>query len=304
MAYEVVTYDGLYRAATLTDPLGHATSYYASALFPFENWKRAQAIDPLGYISTNIYDQWSSLLQSTDPLGRVSTFAYDTARRKVLSVSPLWDCTLTVYDIRSNVVSSTSYPSVMSGSTPTGTCAVTGLAAALPPNPNPPSGVITTIPSGGITTSATFNEAATVFPCVHPITCNKPATETDALSNVTNYSWDSTTGNLTQVLKPADMSGVRPETDLVYTPLTGSSACSNGVTAGGMALVCQKTDKISSTSSLVTAYAYNGSTNFYTLATATLDPGSSSHLNLRTCFKFDVYGNLISSSDPRATSCP
>jgi len=300
-AYEVAAFGGLYTVAKLTDPLGHVTSYYPEAVFPFQLEKRTGVIDALGNGSNQVFDQWNDLMTSTDPLGRESYFSYDTAQRQILAVSPLQGCVATTYDLRSNVLSKTTYPA--------GTCTISSWAATLPPNPYPPGALVvtpavgTTTPSsppGGISTSTTYNEGAGVYPCVNPVTCNKPATDTDALGHTTSYSWDSTTGNLTQVVQPPDMSGAQPTTTLAYTPLAGSSACSNGATAGGMALVCQKTEKISGSSSLLTTYTYNGS-NAYVLATATVDPGG---LNLRTCFKFDVYGNLISTSDPRATSCP
>jgi len=48
------------------------------------------------------------------------------------------------------------------------------------------------------------------------------------------------------------------------------------------------------------AFDYD-TTNHLALKTTTTDPGG---LSLRTCFKFDSIGNLVSTSDPRAATCP
>ncbi|MEM6538893.1 MAG: RHS repeat-associated core domain-containing protein [Pseudomonadota bacterium] len=53
--------------------------------------------------------------------------------------------------------------------------------------------------------------------CSNPVTCNLPTSTTDALGNVTNYTWDSTYGVLTRIEAPAPNSGdPRPRTDISY----------------------------------------------------------------------------------------
>ncbi len=55
------------------------------------------------------------------------------------------------------------------------------------------------------------------------VTCNTPITTTDAKGFVTNYSWDSSTGVLTKVTRPAPATGaVRPETATATRPSTPS----------------------------------------------------------------------------------
>jgi hypothetical protein len=297
--FEVFAYDDKYRAATATDILGHQTKYYPGG-FADEPLKPAETIDPVGNASLAWFDQWNSNLKSTDPLGRSSYKAFDGAHRPILSATPLMICTATAYDVRSNAVSSSVYPA--------GGCAANGYVLSLNSSPGTP--LVTYTGYGVGADLSTYSAPSAVLVCSNLVTCNKPTSSIDAMgyasgnlaAHTATYSWDAVTGNLTQILKPADGLGVQPETDLAYTPLTGSSACTNGATANGVAMLCQKTEKISASASQLTTYSYNAA-NKYVLATATVDP---SDLNLRTCFKFDTYGNLISTSDPRLApaACP
>ncbi|HEX7760107.1 MAG TPA: hypothetical protein VF459_11425 [Caulobacteraceae bacterium] len=259
--YLTIAYDQTFRVATVTDAINHVSSVYPSALFPTEWWKRTDQVDPVGSLSTGVFDRWNGVLKSTDPLGRVTTNVYDGFRRKVLSTNPEGDSITTTYDPRSNPLSETHHA-------------------------KPGSGL------ADITTSTTYGEAPTVWSCVNIVICNKPASGTDARGAVTTYSWDSTSGELTQILKPFDTSGLRPETDLTYAQFGSGGSL--------FWLLTQKTDKITSSSSVITAYAYNAA-NKYVLSTQTVDTGG---LALRTCFKFDAAGHLASTSDPRATICP
>jgi hypothetical protein len=288
-SYLSFAWDGLRRASSSTDANGHSINYFPARVSAEQTAKGAVA-DALGNVTTTYFDRFSHPLEVIDPLLRASTKAYDDIGRLTLDANPLLGCTNHFYDVRGNETSTAQYPAGSCTLTEEGNGQLVNLVGS-PPTP--------------ITTSATYGvspDGPTTYLCANPITCNKTTSQTDALGLVTNYSWDGVTGNLTQVLKPADPSGQHPETDLVYTPLTGSSACSNGATANGVAMLCQKTEKISSSASLLTTYTYNAS-NKYVLAMATVDPNG---LNLRTCFKFDTYGRLISTSDPRLapTACP
>lgn len=232
--------------------------------FADEAYKPGQTVDALGNVSQTTFDQWNSQVRSVDPLGRTVTTLYDSAHRPILKTNPEGDSVATVYDLRSNPLK------VIRHAKPTA-------------------------PAPDIITSMTYSEAGLV--CVSLATCNKPTSSTDALGydaggnsvsgHVTNYSWDAN-GNLTQILKPApDATGVRPQIDLTYD------------TANPW-LLLTKTEKIDSGRSVTTSYSYD-SANKYVLSTATVDTGG---LALRTCFKFDAIGNLVSTSDPRATTCP
>lgn len=259
--YLTVAYDSAFRVATVTDAISHRSSVYPSALFPTEWWKRSDQVDPIGNLSTSIFDRWNGGLRATDPLGRSTTNAYDGFRRKILTTNPEGDSVATTYDVRSNPLAETHHA-------------------------KPSSGL------ADITTSTTYGEGSTVVTCTNVVTCNKPATATDARGAVTNYSWDSATGELTQILKPADTNGARPQTDLTYAQF--------GSVGSQFWMITQKAEKISSSSSVITAYGYN-SANKYVLSTVTADSGG---LALRTCFQFDAAGHLIRTYDPRATTCP
>ena len=273
--YSTISYDGAYRVATVTDMLGHSHGYYASALVPTEWWKRTDLVDPLGNVTTEWFDQWNDEIQSRDPLGRITTDGYDGWHRKILETRPLGDSSAFTYDVRSNLLSTTLNP-------------VPGLGCGTPNGTGPTAG--SCVP---LVTSNTYEEGASVFSCVNPVICNLPATKTDARGAITNYGWIASTGQLTQILKPEDSSGNRPESDYAYTGFTGSDGST-------LSLLTSRIVKFTTSTSQTTSYAYNTS-NHLTLQTATVDPTGQ---NLRTCFKFDSLGNLISSSDPRAGTCP
>ena len=266
LPFEIFAYDDLFRVKTETDILGRMTKYYPGGLGD-EIYKTATVLDPVGNLSTSIFDQWNSLTKATDPLGRVTTYAYDGAHRKILETRPEKDQTTTIYDVRSNVLQTVRIGKPGSGLTPT----VTG---------------------------ASYMEGPSVTACALPPTCNAPATRFDAVayatsggapsaSQVTSLTYNAG-GQPTRILGPADPTGLRPQIDLGYTSLAGVS------------LLTSKTEKISAARSTTTTYGYDAS-NKYVLSTAIVDGGG---LALRTCFKFDTVGNLISVTDPRATMCP
>lgn len=71
---------------------------------------------------------------------------------------------------------------------------------------------------GSTTTPATISTSATYWTCTAGTQayCNKPQTTTDARGQVTNYTYDPTSGQLARVTLPADSAGVRPETRIAY----------------------------------------------------------------------------------------
>lgn len=86
-----------------------------------------------------------------------------------------------------------------------------------------------------VTVGLTTHTLTASYPttCSNPKTCNKPTSITDAMGNVTNYSWSATHGGLMQVQLPAATSGsARPTTNYSYTTarpryLTGPGVWSN-----------------------------------------------------------------------------
>jgi YD repeat-containing protein len=244
--------------ASIVNGVGNATAF---AIVP---GYRAATISPLNEVSATAYDTKGWALETRDPLNRVTTYAYDGRGRKILETYPELNSTGYTYDVRSNVLSTIRH------SKPT---AVPILADT--------------------TSSRSYGEGISVAVCANPVICNAPVTDTDALLRVTNYTWNATTGQITQILKPADGAGLRPQTDFGYTAIAATDG-------GSISLLNSKTVKTSATASTVTAFAYDPS-NHLSLKTATVDP---SGLNLRTCFKFDAVGNLVSTTDPRGATCP
>jgi YD repeat-containing protein len=194
--YDTIAYDALYHAATATDILGHTDTYYVSAAFTTEGWKRTDDIDALGNLSTSWFDQWNDLTQGVDPLGRRTTYAYDGLHRRILETRPELDQVATTYDARSNVLTRTDIPKPGSP-----------LAASV--------------------TGSAYEEGPTVYPCVNPILCNQPATTFDALAYAdgggtpsptqeTAYAYSSITGQVSQIRKPADVTGAARNGSCLY----------------------------------------------------------------------------------------
>jgi hypothetical protein len=232
-------------------------------MFGSELWKRTETVDGAGNVSLDVFDDKNGDIYSRTPLGNVTTKVFDNMSRPLRTVLPEGNALEQIYDVRGN---------------PLRTCKIAKSRAGQSCDPNQ-----------DIVTYTSYVEGPTAFPCANNVVCNKEASETDALNNVTNYSWDSTTGNLTQILKPAvfsanDNSNIRPETDASYT------------TYNGISFLTGKTDKIDGTHSTTTTYGYDSS-NHYALQSVVVDSGG---LSLRTCLKYDALGNLIYKTDPKA----
>lgn len=253
-------YDDVSRLKAVVDPLGRQTRYYAATISAGELLKRGEIVDPLNAESATLFDDDNRPLKTIDPLNRATTYAYDISGRLVLKTLPEGNAEARTYDARSNVLTVTL-------------------------KPKPGSGL------SDIVTTTTYVEGPTVVTCSNPVVCNSPASEdgprTD-VTDVTNYSWNTTTGLPTQILRPADSAGVRPQIDYSY-----SSYTANGST---FSLPTSKVEKISSSISVTTAYAWNSS-NKYVLQTATVDSGG---LALATGFTFDTVGNLTAVDGPRS----
>jgi RHS repeat-associated protein len=102
---------------------------------------------------------------------------------------------------------------------------------------------------GNVTTTTNIAKGASVpnivtrasYPatCTNPRTCNRPETTADAKGNVTNYSYDPTTGVTTIVTAPAATpGGVRPQTRLNYINVQAYYKNSSGaVVASGQPIM-------------------------------------------------------------------
>jgi RHS repeat-associated protein len=262
-AFETIVYDEVLRAKTMKDALGRITNYYLSGITGDEIYNVASMIDALGNVETTTYDERGNLVASADPLGRVTTYAYDASNRKVLTTFPEGNREEFKYDVRSNTIETRLKSKVGSG-------------------------------LSDIFSLNVFSEDVNVRKCINPRTCNRPVSSTDPNGKVTNYIWESTTGYLSQVSKPAPGGvggSVRPVTDLGYTNYTAGGAT--------FSLLTSKTEKVSAAGdTLITTYAYNPS-NKYVLLTATVDTGTGG-VAAATSFTFDAIGNLTQIDGPRA----
>jgi RHS repeat-associated protein len=248
-------YDRLMRIGEVTDVLSSTSRYYASGIGR-EAWKRGQAIDPLGAVTTTTFNEHNKPTNTVDALGRATSFTYDNAGRLIRTTYPELNAEERTYDARSNILTVTK-------------------------KAKPGSGL------ADITMSNAYVEGPAVRICANQKVCNKLASETDGRGNVANYSWNTTYGDLTQVMLPADSAGVRPQTDYAYALF--------GAAGSQFRLLTSKTEKISPSGSLATTYAYNTS-NKYVLQTATVDPTG---LVLATGFTFDSRGDPTAVDGPR-----
>lgn len=137
------------------------------------------------YVSNIASDRVTS---ATDELGRTTSFQYDAKQRVTRVTLPEGNYRQITYDSRGNITE-------------------TRLVG------KPGSGVADIVTSAGFAASCSGNPA-----------CNKPLWTEDALGNRTDYSYDPTTGEVTQVQLPAAVAAQpRPTIIYSYTALYGKS---------------------------------------------------------------------------------
>lgn len=215
---------------------------------------------------TYLYGNENLPVQITDQLGRVSVNSYSATDALLSKTDPEGITTTLDYDVRGNLRTRTTTPKSGSGLAP-------------------------------IVESFTYIGGATLEAnsCVNQLTCNRPSTSTDAKGNMTAFTWDAVSGMLASQTGPADSSGVQPVERVTYGNFPGYGGAS-------IRLPVSQTTKISSSQSTATTFGYETSTRLLPREIVQ-DSGGA---NLRNCFKFDVYGNQISETQPKAgvASCP
>ncbi len=161
-----------------------------------------------------------------------------------------------------------------------------------------------------------------VYPttCVNIVTCNKPTSVTDANGNTTSYTYDPNHGGVLTETLSAGANGIQPQKRYSYAQMsayylnasgalvaspnpvwvpTQESECKSGAASGsGCALAGDDIRK-------TYLYGAAGTVNNLLLHGVIEDsaPGGKA---LTTCYGYDVNGNKISQTQPRAglTSCP
>ena len=201
-----------------------------------------------------------------DPLGATTTNTYNASAAVLSTTFPELNHTTFSYDVRGNLLSTTRYPKPGSFDNPQ---------------------------SESFTYGAGPSVAAAA--CSNQLICNRQFSHTDARGFQTDYGWDSATGLLTSETRPADSGGARPSTIYAYQSFVGSGSSS-------IRLLTSKTQLIDSVRSQITVFGYDGDIRLAPKEVTVSGDG----LTLRTCYKTDLVGNLISQTKPRANlgSCP
>lgn len=219
--------------------------------------------------STYVFDYSQNLLRTEGPDGVLYTYTYDSDQRLLTATREDGLKQEYVYDDRGNILQSTVRPKTGSSLSP-------------------------------IVTSASFDSTCTIT-----VKCNSPNTQTDALGNVTNLSWDPSHGGLLSVQAPAPVpGGPRPTTSYTYATFYGSSKNSSGILVPygiGQIKLSQTRQCLTastctgSANEVVTTYEYNHPNLMLTKVTVAAGDGSVS----RTVqYGYDARLNLVSVDGP------
>jgi len=201
---------------------------------------------------------------STDALGRQTSYQYDSGMRPTRVTLPEGNYTQIGYDNCGNIKTKTSVA-------------------------KPGSGL------ANIVESAVYPDDTSCLSGIG-IMQYRPSSYTDARGKVTNYSWNGSTGQLTQQLDPANAAGVRRQTDVTYTitnpPLGG------GLSRKSKVLVCNQTSPPATCPALSashTQYTYFGNTFLPATVAVTDDATGTTET---TTFTYDLAGRVTSIQSP------
>lgn len=267
--------DGTYTRVSSVAIPGHTTNYSWSLN---STTLTATATDSIGTVrSTTANATQGVVLTATNGLSKTTSFTYDSAGRLYEVGYPEGNKVQYTYQstTRNNVTQVTRI--AKSGS---------GLA--------------------NVVTTAGYDST-----CSNPVKCNKPNWTKDALGNQTDYTYNSTTGQLLTVTQPAAVSGgTRPKATYSYTSKQAYFKNSGGsVVASGLpiSLLTSASNCLSSATCSGTAdeartvvdYGAQaaGTPNNLAPASVTQSSGNSS-ITATTSFAYDVVGNLTSSDGP------
>ncbi len=204
--------------STLTDPLGHATSFtYDPA------GSVVQVIAPMASTTSYTYDPSERVTTVTDPLGGTTSYGYDSQNRMTTSVDVGGDTTTNSYDSSGRLAGQSVAPSgdtttytydpggnlieVSDNHGDTTTYMYDGMDRLISETITPPSGGLTTTitydPDGDV---ATVTESDGIETTYTYDALNRLIQETETMGSVTDitaYTYDPA-GNLISVSDPAD----------------------------------------------------------------------------------------------------
>lgn len=260
-------YDTLGRVKQQTDGASHVTDLYLAGT-------RSEVVTHPGsgvadIRSINYLDNFGNVTRALNPrTGLATSYSFDALSRLVRTDLPEGGAVEISYDVRSN---------------PTRTCSIPKTAGTYPT-------CDTSSGSTQIWTTTSYNEGPSVWACAAINTCNKPASVTDPLGNVTTISYRSD-GQVDTATSPTP-------SGYAGAPKTVNSYVAYAGTTGTINLLDTRTITASAGSppSIVTKFGYDTAANGRTLLSATLDP---SGLNYTTSYGYDGYGNQTSVRGPR-----
>ncbi|WP_323141129.1 RHS repeat domain-containing protein [Massilia phyllosphaerae] len=163
--------------------------------------------------------------------------------------------------------------------------------------------------AGTLVLQANYDEA-----CKNPVTCNKPNWIKDANGNQTDYTYDPVHGGILSETSTPDSNGIRPQKRYTYTSRTAMiKNIVGGYSAAGApiwlldTLSYCRTSNFKSTGTgcqapddeVITQYDYgpiSGPNNLLLRGKVTTAGG----ISRRSCYAYDVLGNMISETTPNA----
>lgn len=223
------------------------------------------------------------IVQATDEIGRTKNISYDAYDRPIGISLPEGNSEIYTYDNNGNITT------VRRKAKPS-----SGISDLLK---------VVTYPSS----------------CSGPLICNKPISITDERGGVTNYVWDSVTGNMLSQTFPADANGVRPVRRYNYANMytwvrNGSGGYVQSASPRSMLVeerTCISTATVNgscaggSSDEVVTAYYYGPQSgpNNLLLRGKSITAGG---VTLVECYGYDRLGNRISTTKANANVqvCP
>lgn len=171
-----------------------------------------------------------------------------------------------------------------------------------------------------ITQGTVISRAGYPGDCTNRKTCNKPMWVIDPNGNQTDYTYHPESGQVQTVTSPTDKRGVRAQTRYEYEQFSALYFNANGVSTVGTPIWLKTAEKSCTHSNytgslsggkfssgcadgqeVVTRYEYKSKNRLMTAQVVEADGKQ-----YRTCFQYDIYGNQIGKTEPKAglAACP
>lgn len=276
----VIAYGTDDRVSSVTWQGQYTRSYSWSLSYPDLT---AVATDTLGRQRTTVADtDIGQIVSTTNALGKTTEYEYDADGRLLEVTAPEGNKIVYTRDNRGRVTE------VRRKSKTSGT----------------PADIVTSATYPALTSGVYLYDQ-----CDNTVTCDKPLTTTDARGKVTNYSYDSTHGGVTQVLLPPDDSAIRPRTDFTYTTeyakVKNSSGTlvqlTDGLVRPETMTRCRTAATCSGTANeLVVELAYDNTQAENLQPVSITREAGNATLTQTTAFTYDHLGNTLTVDGPLA----